>query len=512
MLNEAIKVINFLKKRPMLFLALASALSVLLIYYSFFTAIIFAALCIILMFVLNYKKQSGVLILCVLILLLTMLSAAHTMNNIDRCEKLDGMTVSGEFLAVTGSENKTSTYLCEIEVLECEYLKQGDKLQAYYTGPKIEMGQSFRAKAEVGKITGEVSIKSFHSEGIYLFANLSNIVLTNNNDLVLTSVNGVRTYIKNEVFKFFGRDEAATMLAILTGDRTYLSDSFYGNIKSAGVMHIMVVSGMHLSIIVSFMLWAVNKFLYNRYLKGVIIFLTVLAVAAVCGFTMSIQRAGITYILLALALFIGRQAKAENSLGAAVSIVTLFNPLAIFSVAFQLSVLSTFGILAVALPITKFLNQNGIIKQKVILSFVSAVLITLSAFLLTLPVTISVFGYVSNMSLVTNLLISFAVTLALGICISGFILFPLRSVIFYVANLVVKYINAVINYFGSAQFAVTYLPEWVSYLSAVIIFLILLALVACAKRDNMLKLKSVINKKIAEGGAKLKWPFFKKKR
>ncbi len=512
MLNEAIKVINFLKKRPMLFLAVASVVAVLLIYYSFFTAIIFAALCIVLVFVLNYKKQSGVLILNVSLLLLTMLSAAHIMNSIDRCEQLDGMTVSGEFLAVTVSENKTSTYLCEVEVLECEYLKRGDKLQAFYTGPKIEMGQSFRAKAEVSKITGEVSIKSFHSEGIYLFANLSDMVLTNNNDFILTTVNGIRTFIKNEIFKFFNRDEAATMLALLTGDRTYLSDSFYSNIKSAGVMHVMVVSGMHLSIIVSFMLFMVNKFMYNRYLKGVIIFLTVLAVAAVCGFTMSIQRAGITYVLLALALFIGRQAKAENSLGAAISIVMLFNPLAIFSVAFQLSVLSTFGILVVALPITEFLKKSKIIKHNIIISFISAVLITLSALLLTLPVTISVFGYVSNMSLITNLLISFAVTLALGFCISGFVLFPLRSVMFYIASLIVKYINAVINYFGNAQFAVTYLPEWVAYLSAVIIFLILLVLVACAKQDNMLKLKGVINKKIAEGGAKLKWPFSKKKR
>ncbi len=512
MLNEAIAVINFLKKRPMLFLALASALSVLLIYYSFFTAIIFSALCIILMFVLNYKKQSGVLILCVCLLLLTMLSAARTMNSIDRCEKLDGMTVSGEFLAVTVSENKAQEYLCEVEVLECEYLKRGDRLQAFYTGPKIEMGQSFRGMAKVSKITNEISVKSFYSEGIYLFADVSNIVLTDNSDFVLSAVNGIRTYIKNEIFKYFDKSEAATMLALLTGDRTYLSDSFYSNIKSAGVMHVMVVSGMHLSIIVSFMLLVVNKFMYNRYLKGVIIFLTVLAVAAVCGFTMSIQRAGITYILLALALFIGRQARPENSLGAAVSAVILFNPLAIFSVAFQLSVLSTFGILAVALPITEFLSKKEIIKHKAVLSLVSAVLITFSALLLTLPVTISVFGYVSNMSLVTNLLISYAVTLALHLCIFGFLLFPLRSIIFYLAALVVKYINAVINYFGSVQFALTDLPKWAAYLSAAIIFLILLGLLACAKQDNVLKLKSVINKKITEGGAKLKWPFLKKKR
>ncbi len=512
MMNEVIGIINFLKQRPMLFLAIMSAIAVLMVYYSFFTAVIFSALCIILMFVLNYNKQSGVLIFCASFLLLTMLSAAYTLNNVDRCERLDCMTVSGEFVVVSASENKSANRLCEIEVIECDHLKKGDKLQAFYTGPEIKMGQSFRAKAALRKIEGEVSVRSFHSIGVYLFADLSDIVLTNNDDFILSGINKMRTFIKNEIFKFYGRQEAATMLALLTGDRTYFSDVFYSNIKGAGVMHVMVVSGMHLSIIVSFALYFVNKFMYNRYLKSIAIFLTVLAVSALCGFTMSIQRAGFTYIFIALALIIGRQYNSENSLGAAISVILLINPLAVFSVALQLSTLSTFGILSVALPITEFLKEKEIIKSKSILSLVSAVLITLSALLLTLPVTISVFGYVSNMSLVTNLLISLAVTLALYLCLLGFILFPLRGAIFYLSSLVVKYINFVINYFGSAEFAVTNLPEWVAYLSAVVIILILFILLACAKRNNVLKLKSILVKKISEGGGKLKWPFSLRKR
>lgn len=512
MMNEAIKVIKFLKKRPMLFLAIVSSLSVLLIYYSFFTAVIFSALCIILMFVLNYNKQGGVFVFCTVILLLTMLSAAHKLNDIDRCEKLDCMTVSGKFVTISVSENKSNNYLCEIEVIECEHLKKGDKLQAVYTGPKIEMGRSFRAKTTLSKIENGVSAKSFHSIGIYLFADLSDIVLTNNDDVILSGINKMRRFIKNEIFEFYGREEAATMLALLTGDRTYLNDTFYSNIKSAGVMHVMVVSGMHLAIIVSFALYMVDKFIYNRYLKSMVIFLTVLAVAALCGFTMSIQRAGFTYILISIALLIGRQYNSENSLGAAISIILLFNPLAIFSVALQLSALSTFGILSLALPITKFIRKNQIIKSKLVLSVISAVLITLSALLLTLPVTISVFGYASNMSLMTNLFISFAVTSALCLCLLGFVLFPLRGVMFYLSSLLVKYINWVINYFGSAEFAVTHLPKCVAYLSVAVIIFILYVLVACAKRDNVLKLKSIINKKTAEGGGKLKWPFSMKKR
>lgn len=512
MVNEVIKVLNFLKKRPMLFLAVVAAVSVLLIYYSFFTAIIFAALCIVLMFVLNFKKQSGVFILCGVMLLLTMLSAAHTLSNIDRCETLDCMTVSGEFVVVSTSQSDSDGYNCEIEVINCKYLQNGDKLSAAYTGPEIELGQTFRAKASLSKIENSATALNYYSKGIYLFADLSSLVLTNNNDFVLSGVNTLRKYIKTEIFKYFEKSEAVTMLALLTGDRTHLTDNFYSNLKSAGVMHVMVVSGMHLSIIVAFMLYVVKKFLYNRFLKAFVIFITVVSVAAVCGFTMSIMRAGITYILIALALLIGRKYNPENSLGAAVSIILLINPLAIFSAAFQLSVLSTFGILSIALPVIKFLVEYKIIKNKLLLGVTSLVLISLAALLLTLPVTISIFGYVSNMSLVTNLLISFAVTAAISLCILGFLCFPLRSVIFWATSLIIRFVNWVINYFGSSEFAVTHLPKWSAAVIIAVIFLILCILLACAKRENMLKLKGIVDKKVKEGGGKLKWPSFSKKR
>ncbi len=512
MINEAIKVINFLRKRPMLFLAIAISFMVFLVYYSFFSAILFAALCIIVMFVINYKKQSGVLILCVVWLLLAALSSAHCLGDIDRISYLDTKTVSGEFVVTSAAENRGDFFSCEVEVLKCEHLKNGDKLAVSYQGPKIEVGQSFKAKGEIKEMSKYKSAKSYYSKNIYAFANLSEIVLTDNSSFSLTLIQNVRKYIKNKIFKYLDRDEAATMLALLTGDRTYLSDEFYSNLKDAGVMHVMVVSGMHLSVIVSFALYIVNKFLYNRYLKALIIFLTVIVVSSVCGFTMSIMRAGITYSLIALALLIGRQSKSENTLGAAVSIILLFNPLAIFSVAFELSVLSTFGILCVAIPIIEFVNTRKIINSKVLLSGFSSALITLSATLLTLPVTISVFGYVSNVSLVTNLLIGFAATIALCFCISGFVLFPFRSVIFYFTNFVLKYINTIINYFGSLDFSVTNLPEWTAYLSAAVIFSVLFLLVACTNRENVLKLELIVNKKIKEGGGKLKWPSFLKKR
>ncbi len=491
-------------------MAIVSTVAVLLVYFSFFTAIIFSALCIILMFILIHKKQSGVFIFCGVLLLLTVLSASFKMGEIDRLEKLEGVIVSGEFICIQNSKNgKTSTITAQVTA--CEQLKNNDKVLLYYTGPEISQGQSFKGVVELKDFSDSIRL-NYHSQGVYICGDLSKTVLTNNNDFILNGISKVKDYIKDAIFDGFERNEAATMLALLTGDKSYFSDAFYNNVKASGVAHVMVVSGMHLSIIVAFVTYILNKFFYNRYFKAFVIFITVIAVFAVCGFTMSMLRAGITYLLISLALLLNKQSKSENNLGTAVSIVLLFNPLIIFNVAFQLSVLSTFGILVVAVPIVDFVNENKIIKSKILLSLASAALISISALVFTLPVTISIFGYVSNMSVLTNLLVSLPTTAAICFCLAGFVLFPIRRLIFFVANFIIKYVNFIINYLGSAEFAISILPKWATFLSIAAIFLILFALLACANQNNVLKLKGIINKKITEGGGRRKWLSLMKKR
>ena len=49
---------------------------------------------------------------------------------------------------------------------------------------------------------------------------------------------------------------------------------------------------MHLSVIVGLTAVAVKKYFYNKYLRALTMLATVLFMAAVCGFTKSILRAG----------------------------------------------------------------------------------------------------------------------------------------------------------------------------------------------------------------------------
>ena len=496
--------LDFLKKRPMLLCAVVGCgLSVLGTLAE--NALFWICPLILLLIVLAcFKRAKAELVLAAVLALAIALSTLVSLKAIEKANLLDDTTCTGEFVVVEKPTNKGDYYYTTVQAVDCAPIEKGTKLAVTYNSGEMQLGEYINATLSLSSMENEDLKYSFYSDRIFLRGYLKSFRHTGESDGVLTAVGSVREWIKNTIFKFYGKSEAATMLALITGDKSYFTDTFYSNVKSAGVAHVMVVSGMHLSIIIALALYFANKLFYNPYFKALVICVVTIAVMAVCGFTMSIMRAGVTYLLMALALVLGRENTPENTLGAAVSIILLCNPLAIRSVAFQLSVLSTFAILVVALPISDYLINHKIIKQNWLKTIVPMLLISLSALIFTSPVTIYVFGYVSNVSLITNLLISWAVSLAMYTCLLGFAIPFLRPVLFLFSDLLVRYINLLINFFGSLPFATTRTPGWLAFVMVGVIIIILGLLIACKERQKVLKLEEVRIKKFKERG-KLKW-------
>lgn len=483
---------DYLVKRPMLLSALvSSAISVVAFYFET-TVFIIPIIILALIFFLIYKEKSQIIIFAFLMVFAVSLSTFFTISGINRLDKLSDTYISGEFLVVDGPQNRGKYYSATVEAIKSDNLKKGDRLYITFTEGNVKLSQKFKAQVLVSS-NKDSKYKAYnYSEKIYLNGYAKNIKPLDEYDFVLKTVDSTRKYIKTKILENYSLKEASTMLALLTGDDSYFTNNFDYNVKATGLSHIMVVSGMHLTVIVSLFLLFFEGVIYNRYLKAFIIFITVLLVMAVCGFTMSILRAGITYLLMALALLIKRQSVAENTLGGAVTLILIANPFAVLGLSLQLSVLSTFGILAIALPAIDFLKL-GKIKNKLVLSLCGEGAISLSALLITMPLTIYLFGYTSNIALITNLLVSFPTTVALIFCILGLLLIPFSEVLFAISAVIVRYINWVVDYFGNLPFAVSNLPKYTSFIIVLIIVAIFWLLLACKDKKNMLKLKEIEN-------------------
>ena len=503
----------YFTQRPMIIAAVGCIIIAVCGFYSVNLLIIFICLCVcflILSVVLRKFKTvvaSGLIVIMGLVCL-------STLKEIEGLENLTGKEVTANIVFTETDFKSSSYYKSRCEVIGDSVLPKGTKLSLWHKPADVDSGYIFKAKISLEKIDEEYKAINY-SEGVYLGGNIKTLEKTERYDSVDSAVKSVRRYIKRTLFSGMSFDSASTMCAVVFGDKGYFSDEFYNNVKASGVAHVMVVSGMHLGVLVMLALYISEKFIYNPKLRALIMYLVVIMLTSVCGFTMSVLRAGLTYIIMGVGLLFNRYYTPENALGGAVVIILLSSPFAVFSVSFELSVLSTFGILVVALPVCRYISEKRSKTPKFIRNIFNTAVISLSAMLLTLPVVIKVFGYVSTVAVVTNLLITFAVTLALSITVLALavsLLFPnIGKLILCVGDLVVRYVNFVINFMGSLPFATVNVPSYFTLFAVSLIFCVFWILLACKKRNNMIKLKEINQKVIRERGSIKKWQSFLRK-
>lgn len=500
--------LSYLIKRPMLLTSIGCCIISVIAFYSEKTLLLLTfAIPVLTVFLICFKTDVRLIVTSVLIFAMCIVSGTE-IAKINNILKQSGTEQRAELIICDINYKGDKYYTATAEICKSDRLDKGVKLNVFFSPYNLKSGQHILADVKLENLTKDIYYKDSISKEIYLKGSLGNItVLEGKTDKVLAAAESIRTFINDALNENMEYSKAATMCALLYGEKDYFEEDFYMDVRGAGVSHIMVVSGMHLAIIVTFFTKLSRKLFNSKRIKFFIIIIVVSLITLVCGFTMSILRAGITYILQAFAILFDRKGKPENTLGGAVTIILFNSPFAILSLAFQLSVLSTFGVLVVALPLLQ-ITERKIRLCRPVKYAVSNIIITLSAQIFTLPVVIYAFGEISVLSVASNLLISFAVTCALCVVVVAMVVYLLSpfvaGFIFSVADIFTGYINAVINYIGSKSYALVKVSAYWGFVGILTIFLALIVLVACKTRRNMLKLEKLREKIIKEGGGKLK--------
>lgn len=281
-------------------------------------------------------------------------------------------------------------------------------------------------------------------------------------------------------------DGAAAPLAaaVTLGDKSGLSQQLYSALNRAGVMHAAVVSGMHISFLVSMIL------ILCRGRRGAALCLVPLLVfyALMAGGTPSAFRAVIMQAVLLAGPVLGREDDPPTSLGFALLVLLIQNPFAAASVSLQLSFASVAGILLVTQRLTDGLYRpvKARCKNKLLrrLGYLLAanVSVSLGAMLFTVPLIVLYFGQIVLAAPLTNILVLWAVTL-LMVCalIIGTlaVFFPgAMGIPGAVCGLLARYIRAVVGVIGrwplsSLDGSNLYFRIW---LAAVYVLLLILVL------------------------------------
>lgn len=145
---------------------------------------------------------------------------------------------------------------------------------------------------------------------------------------------------------------AGVLAAMVTGDRTHLSTRLRNAYRGAGLSHVLVVSGMHVSILCGSVLarFRLKRRKLRSYAScrrnallraGMAVLLV-----GVTGFTPSVLRAGAAVWISALGVWVYGPADALTSLGVAGVLMTAGNSYAVCDIGFELSYAAVLGTLA----------------------------------------------------------------------------------------------------------------------------------------------------------------------
>ncbi|MFC6090650.1 DNA internalization-related competence protein ComEC/Rec2 [Saccharothrix lopnurensis] len=225
-------------------------------------------------------------------------------------------------------------------------------------------------------------------------------------------------------------EPAGLLPALVVGDTSRLAPRVVEEFRTAGLAHVLAVSGANLAILCGAVLLVLRLFRLGP--RGC----AAGAMAALVGFVVlagpepSVLRAAVMGAVALLALVLGRERSAVPALAAAVVVLVLYDPELATDPGFGLSVVATAALVLLAPRWSAAMRERG-----VPVGLAEALAVPVAANLATAPLVAGISGQVSLVAVVANLLVGPVVAPATVLGVSAAVLAPVHEP---VARLVVE--------------------------------------------------------------------------
>ncbi|PIZ62295.1 hypothetical protein COY16_04725 [Candidatus Roizmanbacteria bacterium CG_4_10_14_0_2_um_filter_39_13] len=265
---------------------------------------------------------------------------------------------------------------------------------------------------------------------------------------------------------YFPEPHASLMNGILLGRPLFVTNTFYTQLKNVGLIHIVVLSGMNITLLTAIIMSTIVKYI-GRKIASILTIVIIIAFVQFVGAEAPVVRAAIMGILSLIGLLYGRRTIALYLLFLSGLIMVILNYEWLTSISFQLSFSATLGIILFgsggkneedAIPV-----KTGIqIKKRWIPDqvrddlwkyFMEELRISLAAQVFTSPIIFWYFRQISFISPIANILVAWLIaplmilgilTIALGLVswhlgfVISWLVYPLLEFIIWVVETLAK--------------------------------------------------------------------------
>jgi competence protein ComEC len=216
--------------------------------------------------------------------------------------------------------------------------------------------------------------------------------------------------LQGTIARLFPEPSASLLTGILLGIETGIPRSLLEDFNQTSTTHIIAISGFNIAVLAGTMALLTKRFL-GIYRSALVSMAAIVLYTVLVGADAAVVRAAIMGSIALVAVIAGRQTFALASLALAALLMTLWNPLVLWDVGFQLSFAASLGLVLLVPPMEERLravlsrpfSQE---RAKTIVRLLSGPLIvTLAAQLAVWPITVYYFHRFSLISPLSNFLI-----------------------------------------------------------------------------------------------------------
>jgi competence protein ComEC len=215
-----------------------------------------------------------------------------------------------------------------------------------------------------------------------------------------------------------GDQERAVASALILGVTDGLDSDLLYAYAATGAMHVLAVSGLHISIIFLIILFIFKPVTKTKKGKAIVVALSLIFLwgyAFVTGLSPSVLRAVTMFSFFAIAKIAARNTNIYNTLAASAFCLLLFDPFLIMSVGFQLSYLAVLGILYIQPMLERAYEPRSWLANEIW----KITSVSIAAQIATLSAGLFYFHQFPNYFLLSNLLV---IPLSFGVLILGLLI------------------------------------------------------------------------------------------
>ena len=338
------------------------------------------------------------------IVITTLIVVIYNINNVSSKYNIDDKNIIGIVTDLVKDKDKT---IITIKA------KENVKVY-YYNDTNINLGDKVEVIGKLKEIENSTIFNLFSykkymlSKNTYFTMTATKINLVNKNKNPLYEI---KKYLISRINKI---KKSEYLHTFILGNTNNISDDILNSYRVNGISHLFSVSGMHITLLSTIILYILNKIKKNN-INYIFVIIFLLFYMFLTNFTPSVIRATLLFVALTLNKFLKLNISTFKILLIILCLSLINNPYNIYNVGFKFSYLISLFLIFYNSLISKY---NGYIKKTIITSSIS--------FLSSIPILINNYFSINIMTIFNNIIF---------VPLVSILIFPVSLIVLFIPKL-----------------------------------------------------------------------------